>query len=136
METCGGARGDCDARRSAAEASAWNSRIRALRCRVNTDANIGCGCAESDVLTARQPSCLQQDVSRTARWSVAAKEPWHWWAAWRIQQACGGAAAAASPSGTKAPTMANNSKNLAVRRCMLFSKSRIQGGASIEQNLK
>src|SRR5579871_1532125 len=37
-----------------------------------------------------------------------------------MQQACGGAAVAASATGTKVPASANNTKNRAVRRCIVM----------------
>ena len=46
----------------------------------------------------------------------------------------GGAAVAASASGAKVPTSANNKRNLAVRRCMFCGESEPRGGVSIEQN--
>jgi len=52
------------------------------------------------------------------RWSSSEPEPWHWWGALRRQQAWAGGVVTAIASGTNVPTIANNSRNLAVRRCM------------------
>jgi hypothetical protein len=46
-------------------------------------------------------------------------DSWHWCAALRRQQACGGAAMACSATGRNVPAQANNSRSLAVSRCML-----------------
>jgi len=116
-EACGGARVDWDAKRSVAGVLAGDSAMRrATKC-APADPNDVCGCAHWEVVTARQQSWLQQAVLRTERWS--ASEPWHWWGALRRQQAWGGAAVAANASGTKVPASANNSRNLAVQRCMV-----------------
>ncbi|MGA7770140.1 MAG: hypothetical protein WCA27_28405 [Candidatus Sulfotelmatobacter sp.] len=116
MEKCGGARVDCDAKDSVAGVLTCDSTMQASIFREKIDSSDGCGCADWDVLTARQQSWLQHPLLRIARWSRS--EPWHWCAALRIQQACGGVEVAASASGTKVPTNANNSRNLAVSRCM------------------
>jgi hypothetical protein len=118
METCGGALVDCDEERSVGRMFTGNSTTRAsIFWEMKGDSEL-CGFADRDVVTARQQSWLQQPVVRIARSLTSEPEPWHWWGALRIQQAWEGVAAAASASGTKVPTIANNSRNLAVRRCM------------------
>lgn len=63
---------------------------------------------------------LQQQGSWTnSRPLSAVADSWQR-CAMRKQQARGGAAVRAIPSGTKVPASANSSKNLAVRRCMIF----------------
>ena len=117
-ETCGGALVDCNEKRSVGRVFTGNSTTRAsIFWEMKGDSEL-CGIADRDVVTARQQSWLQQPVLRIARSLTSEPEPWHWCGALRIQQAWEGEAAAASASGTKAPTIANKSRNLAVRRCM------------------
>jgi hypothetical protein len=51
-----------------------------------------------------------------------------------MQQACGDAAVDANASGTNVPASANNSRNLAVKRCMLVVRITALSLASIEHN--
>jgi hypothetical protein len=67
METCGGARVDWVAKRSLTgvagrDSLAWTSMLG-----TRADFSDGCGCADCDVLTARQQSWPQQPVVPTER---------------------------------------------------------------------
>ena len=118
METCGGALVDCDERRFVGRVFTGNSTTRAWIFWETKGDSEACGFADRDVVTARQQSWLQQPVVWMERWSVSEPEPWHWWGALRRQQAWAGGVVTAIASGTNVPTIAKNSRNLAVRRCM------------------
>jgi hypothetical protein len=75
METLGGARVDCDAKTSEAGVRTCDLAIRASTSPATIDAADGCGCADWDVVTARQQSRLQQAMLRIERWSDSAIEP-------------------------------------------------------------
>lgn len=97
------------------------------------DASDSRGYADWVVVTAWLKPWLQQLLLRMARSSGS--EPWHWWADFLRQQACGGVAVTASDSGASVPTSANKSKSLAVRRSMFcYAETEPQDGASIEQS--
>src|ERR1700730_16474793 len=115
---CGGALVNCEEKRSVGRVFTGNSTTRAsIFWETNGDSEL-CGITDRDAVTARQQSWLQQPVLRMERWSASEADPWHWWAALRKQQACTCGAATAIASGTKVPTIANKSRNLAVRRCI------------------
>lgn len=67
METCGGARVDWVANSSLTGVAGRDSLARRSMVGTKADFNDGCGCADCDVLTARQQSWLQQPVVRTER---------------------------------------------------------------------
>jgi hypothetical protein len=135
LETRGGARVDWDAGRFAVGATERDAGTRAATFRAKTPEVWGCGCADREVVTVRQQSCSQQFVARRESCSDSVSLAlWQWCAAVRRQQACPGAAAAASASGTKVPASPNNSRSLAVRRCIVSGDSGAQ--ASIDQGRK
>ena len=128
----GGARLDGEVEKCA-DGAPWrdSATLPSILC-ANTVELQGCGVAHCDVVAARQQSWLQQPVLWTAeRFDSAAARRWHW-CVLRMQQACAGAVVAASASGTRFPTSATSSRNLAVRRCMLSEGCEPQGGESIE----
>jgi len=111
---------DCEADSSADGALRCDSAMRASTFWAENAVVPGSGCAHCDVVKARQQSWLQHLVARIAGCvDSATAESWQR-CAMRMQQAWGGAAVAASASGTNTPTSANNRRNLAVRRCMFF----------------
>jgi hypothetical protein len=75
METLGGARVGCDSKTSEAGVRIWDLAIRASTSPTTIDVADGCGCADWDVVTARQQSRLQQAMPRTVRWSDSPIEP-------------------------------------------------------------
>jgi hypothetical protein len=120
MENCGGARVDWKAETSVTGLSGCDAVFPAETSWMSSVAAQRCGCAHCEVVAARQQSWLQQLVARIEICSdPSGVEPWHWWAAFRTQQACGETAVTASASGANVPTSANNSRNLAVKRCMI-----------------
>lgn len=129
---CGGAREDGDAEKCAGGLLACGSARLPEAFSRKTAAERGCGLAHCDVVSAREQLRLQQQALRTVTpFDSAREEPWHW-CVLRMQQACAGAGVAATASGRKFPASVNNSRNLAVKRCMVSDESGPQGGESIE----
>jgi hypothetical protein len=126
MKRRGGPRVDRAERMAEAGAFRCRSPSRIEMGRETTDAEAGCACAQRAVVTAPEQLWLQQLVSRTVGSSLVPLESVQWCAPVRRQHACIGADVASSAIGRKVPTSANNSRNLAVRRCMRSGESEPQ----------